>query len=130
MGKTIEQAALQDGRRRLFGSDELIRLVRHRIAVADADDFSGAGEFKADEVVRRGNRPALRVGDLHGDDGGILAVRFDRRAMRQKLNHGELAGGFNFGGEDFLSVLEATRQQRAGRVFHRPFEVRVLGPLN
>ena len=105
--QAVEEAALPDGRRCLFGGDELIRLVRQRISVANAYDFSWAGQFKGDEVVRYWNRPALRVGDLHRDDGDVFAVGFDRRAMRQELNCSRLAGGFDFGGEDFFAALES-----------------------
>ena len=74
----------------------LIGFMAGGIAVADADDFSGTGEFKSDFVVSKGDDAAFFVQDFDCHDGYVFTIGVDCLTIGRELDGSRRAGGFLF----------------------------------
>jgi hypothetical protein len=117
--EAIEGAAL--------GGD--VGFVGTGVAVADADDFGGAGDGEGDLIVSGGNGAALGVGDGGVDDEGVLAIGDDLRAVGGEGNCRGGAGGFDFFGGDDLPVFVGAGFQGAGGIVDLPIDVGIGGDI-
>ena len=104
-------------RRRFVG------FVTRGIAVADANDFSRAIDFKSNFIARDGHNAILRIKHGNCDDGNILRIGSEGSTIRHQFNLRGRAGCFARIFRDGFSIFVAAREQHTRRVIHLPFEM-------
>lgn len=68
--------------------------MTRRIAVANADDSSGASEFKSDFVVGSGDEAIFVIKDFDRDDSDVFTIGIDCLTIGCEPDGGRRASGF------------------------------------
>ena len=125
-GKIITRTSFSERGRTFRLFDELIRLVAAWIAIAHAENFSGAAQFKMNQIGCDRHETILRIANRDRDDTHVPAVGIDDCAVGPCAIVAGSPVVSTFVSAASLPSLKPFALKHAGSIFYFPFQLGIF----